>query len=1756
MSFLSGLTDKLRNGADDIGSFITGEPAHSPALPQMAAPIPSGATATPLVGQAQQAAPAVVHPIIAPQNPMNPMNPAINFGINNATQIYHDVNGNPTGYEDALGSHQFGATPQIAKNPTPSILDNIKNNANNVLTGTAHSLQHGVNNVANFVASTPDKNVVAPFIMNNVVKPVTNTLAAPVEAGRSLAAEATFNPQAQTAADKREISDIQNSLPRQIASGAIQFGNAARYAPGAISNEVRGDQKNISAQQGLNALNKSYQGLGLTGAESAITHNIPTASKEAQSAGFDPNQSIKSVIAKTVAGAASDLAPLAGAEYGDPLGLYHGTQKVVDAATAGRNAVSDWLKNINVKPVYADNSTHVPNQKFDMGTPASPTVQAAQQLFGQDVSGYHQTMDNYAITHAMKDPSITQADIQKVPEIISNPDHIYNGGKTDQGLETLVYHKELDRHNYYVEEIRNGKYELAMKTLNKFRNPDPERSNAVYTAPNLTSERSPLGGSSSTVPHDTANVNPSKGFIIKESKPLPDGSKLVVRATRNPETGKMVQFQERVDKNTDLPMEETRGTQPSGNPESLLRNTPDLPSTERSLQAPQPQDRLDRQPLPTDKPDTHTTSLVDNTPKDEVQIYANIFGVTRLQAKEDLMEMQKQEMQRNTLDIPEGASGPPNSPTIEQRREIIRDNPNQQTNTKLSLDVEKGNTKGAIAKALAISEERDRKLALATRNLDKLSSEDKHLFLQWEDGANPSELVTHAQNPKAFTEAIKTNIEANDYHLAADRAAGGSTLRQNNYGLPKIFRLPEEEMDARGIPTNQRFKNGNYTGYHDTSSKYRSYLDANRQSGLEPLYDNPAQAVHEYNVNGSKTLREQLLKTALAKAAPEHIGALDDVRTGEGKRLTQAAGHLPFSATDELQKNLKNFRDPWKSGNRAVDTGINFLEKAGSKSKALLFFGAPFHYANGYSRFLGLTGTSGHGLIAGRGTGEALGSSLVPHVYKAIYNKAEKDGVVQYIKENGGELRSADKKTILGDGIIPSIKRAGNTVNPVRLSNANMSQFFNSMMISLGRAAKAHGIESGSTEAQQLFAEYNKVLGHFNAAVEGGDVNLQRLLSGEALAPRWIQTQLGLVKDAAVKSTFKADGKHVLGMYNAGDVARTTVLGTRLVEGAAATIVTALALGQMPTLHDAIRRFGLTAANPVPNIDLGEKDQKGRHQLIDLPTDPLGLGTGLITDPQHFTQSRLSPGLSTIDRLVTNKDWNGNPLSDPNDPNALQKRIMGSFKGDLPIGLQNFTNPNITPQQGLMQEVGGRVKTDPEDPQQQASTGYFNTQGQFAKDIKGGNFSAIDPSLSDISPSDAAYWTAQLQKYGLSAGKDSNGVSNDKEWNALSADQKASFLLRNNQQTGSQELSPIFFINKQLAALDPSRPHDPLYDLTGNGVNQDGSGSPKAQIALNYAKDEDPSVKQIMLQNNPWLKEYEGQVGSDAQNYKQNMTSYLQGQGWQQSAIDKYWQQHPQSPQVIPQAPVDAPTQAKIDQLGMMTDAAQRTAFIKANPDIGVAFNDIANQANQLRAAKGEYQLKGYPTASQHVQQILNSMLPSGPKGNGAANAKLINANPDVQNFLADVASYGLNQAAARDRYQGQDYTQAGLKDINEFGKYDTTKLTNGLYAQIAGTLSNGQGLAGNGYYTGMPTTPGATTGYVAGAAPAAPGYAGYKKGGSSFARRQARHVRRVRTPRTHAKFISKHKPAPIHFFSEQGKTKTPVFQVAKAKPKTVKLSS
>lgn len=96
-----------------------------------------------------------------------------------------------------------------------------------------------------------------------------------------------------------------------------------------------------------------------------------------------------------------------------------------------------------------------------------------KEATGIDTSGYNHVMNESAVRHALNrhgeagELSITMADIKKARDVIAKADTIEYVGKNKQGLDVIRYTKQYDNRIVYLEEVRNGRRQLAMDTMYK-----------------------------------------------------------------------------------------------------------------------------------------------------------------------------------------------------------------------------------------------------------------------------------------------------------------------------------------------------------------------------------------------------------------------------------------------------------------------------------------------------------------------------------------------------------------------------------------------------------------------------------------------------------------------------------------------------------------------------------------------------------------------------------------------------------------------------------------------------------------------------------------------------------------------------------------------------------------------------------------------------------------------------------------------------------------------------------------------------------------------------------------------------------------------------------------------------------------------------------------------------------------------------------------------------------------------------------------
>lgn len=118
------------------------------------------------------------------------------------------------------------------------------------------------------------------------------------------------------------------------------------------------------------------------------------------------------------------------------------------------------------------------NKAYSDFAEVSPqTADAVAQATGQDVSGWKHSIGEASIRHILKQHgnekvenkrgqrAVTQQDIERLPEILSNFDEISYSGTNDDGNETFVVRKEIEDEVFCVQEIWTGRKKMAVKTM-------------------------------------------------------------------------------------------------------------------------------------------------------------------------------------------------------------------------------------------------------------------------------------------------------------------------------------------------------------------------------------------------------------------------------------------------------------------------------------------------------------------------------------------------------------------------------------------------------------------------------------------------------------------------------------------------------------------------------------------------------------------------------------------------------------------------------------------------------------------------------------------------------------------------------------------------------------------------------------------------------------------------------------------------------------------------------------------------------------------------------------------------------------------------------------------------------------------------------------------------------------------------------------------------------------------------------------------
>ncbi len=935
----------------------------------------------------------------------------------------------------------------------------------------------------------------------------------------------------------------------------------------------------------------------------------------------------------------------------------------------------------------------------------------------------------------------------------------------------------------------------------------------------------------------------------------------------------------------------------------------------------------------------HLTGLALDVPESErgdaplskldKETYGSVFNLPKYQVEKDFNEMRKDQFEKRHMSLKQLQDlGPQHKLSLQRRRELIATDPKQATGHTIELnplsDDNKSiaiRAKSAIAQANGINEEADSRLRRAVQLGTALSTHDKSLLYEYDDGANLSDLIKKAEHPAQFEKASSAITDALDYDLAARRAGGEATLRQHNY-IPHNYAVSEEWLKAHKIPEGSIIKNkhGDPIGFRDESAKYRSYAEAKRRVGINPLYEDPIKDVADYTAKGNISRRNNLLGMALAKAVPKQLAGEGEQMVDSG-RMRQAANDLPFYATEELQKALRGYTRRYQPITKVGQVTQKVGSGANTLSKRVLFAGSPFHLSNLSGSYIGKNLLDAHDLFGmediPKGEQRFLRAAATKGGYQRILDSARADGSLEAARKMGVVVAEPT------EGYIPRSASA--------------------FALTEVQTLLKRGLNPDSEKALQLGEQINHLVGHRNIFTEHMGRIQRGALHVGALAPNWTTTQLQLVKDALTK--WRGESRA------AGTFARKAVVGKQLALGGAAigaqTAYNSLHNRKLtlPTSTQLKHNLGLDPGDIfLPNVMINQKTKSGEGREMAMPTTPLGLASGFIQDPSHFSQSRLSPIGSFAEKVLTDKNWNGNQLaSGPHNLDYYLNLVKNAGINSVePIGLQNFTNFTNSPNnpdilQGLGEEFGGRLKTNPNDPKYKSAVAYYHMQDNLLRNAN--QFDA--PTLQSYF---ARNTNANGQK--ISSGT-AGGYYNAKD-------------LLGNYAKGGHALQSLYLAEHKLKGSDP------MWSLPFRAA-------PGKPSILNYLA-------------------VESQLeGNEKDGYKIREQGSL-NKGWitdLSNARNAYYNKLGPSSDAPANEPAypsfDTQTAADMKAADSIANSTQYSQFLDSHPDVIDAFARIEQWTNGIRKLEGGPPLPQTQQASPELQNIINtynSLPPSKTAGN------------------------------------------------------------------------------------------------------------------------------------------------------------------------------
>ena len=565
--------------------------------------------------------------------------------------------------------------------------------------------------------------------------------------------------------------------------------------------------------------------------------------------------------------------------------------------------------------------------------------------------------------------------------------------------------------------------------------------------------------------------------------------------------------------------------------------------------------------------------------------------------------------------------------------------------------------------------------------------------------SNPGKFQAGVSQFRTFTDKLfniynntatdKIGFVENFYSHLLDLSAPEDRVRLNEY-------IKERATNSQGWFTKQRiFQN----------------IDEIEQAGFKLRNQSVAQDILDYGNGVARSASANAFIKEISKTHPGEI-AVGDSMGGRYQQLNRAGLGNTFVSPDLYQ----HVNNALGGTNKLMENPVvQAASKANYIDKSLKLAMGGFHAVKTTIRQIAMNPGSVPRAIVDMVNPESRAETLHLAVQDGTVESAGKMGVTLGL----GDLSTQDSQ----------LSQKLSKLNPINVANESL---FNGLIrnykLSLVRqVAKQFDLNDPAQlqQARGVGSQINSLMGGLNYTVLNRNKEFQTAVRFLGLAPDFNE---GKIRNLMAAS-------NITNWDPAHTFARKAVLGEAVVVGTLAELGRRVVTGKFDGSMQSLFQNAILDPN-IPLPSQFNNPQTGKAQVAHLPGSDLTDIYHMATNPGQFVQARGAALPALLSRIATNKDYYGQTINQPGTP--LPQAAFNLAKTDLPIpavqGLK-VAQGKQTLGAGILNTLGLRVGTDPNDPIQMSQMAYINAQKQVTKGFdqnQMAQWNTIHPQKKDI----------------------------------------------------------------------------------------------------------------------------------------------------------------------------------------------------------------------------------------------------------------------------------------------------------------------------------------------------------------------------------------------------------------------------------------